>query len=68
MIIEGDVHIHRHRHTHLHIEATPEPERRKSKPERIKVEVYTPKIDPECERLRREHEKRVREWKAIMGR
>ena len=40
----------------------------RSKPERIKVEVYTPKIDPECERLRREHEKKVEEWKALMSR
>lgn len=66
--IEGDMHIHRHRHEHLHIEATPDPKRRKSKPERIKVEIHTPRIDPECERLRREHEKRVREWEAMMGR
>ncbi len=68
MVVEGDLHVHEHRHMHLHVEETPEPKRRKTKPERIKVEVHRPKIDPECERLRREYEEKVREWKALMNR
>ncbi len=66
--IEGDIHFHEHRHEHLHIETASEPKRRKAKPKWIKVEVYKPKVDPECERLRREHEKRVERWMAVMGR
>ena len=68
MVIEGDLHVHEHHHEHLHIENRSKPNWRKAKPERIEVEIQRPSPDPECERLRREHLERVREWKAIMSR
>ena len=68
IVVEGDLHVHEHHHEHLHIENRSKPKRAKSRPERVTVEIQRPSLDPECERLRREHDKRVREWEAIMSR
>ena len=56
-IVYNNVEIHRHRHEHLHIEIDHEPRRKRTNPER----------DPECERLRREHEIRMSEWRELFA-
>ena len=61
------VNIHRHQHEHLHIENSQEPRRRKTKPERIAVEVIPQRIDPRCERLRREYEERVEKLQELFA-
>lgn len=70
MVVEGDLHVHEHFHEHLHLEAPPRsgPKRIEEMPEPVAVEIRRPKLDPECQRLLREHQERVRQWKAMMGR
>lgn len=70
VIVEGDLHLHEHYHEHLHLENPPRsaPKRIKETPEPIQVEAQQPRLDPRCERLLREHEERVKEWMAMMGR
>lgn len=62
VIVAGDLHLHQHTHIHRH-EA---PARIESPPATVRIEFSPPKRDPVCERLLREHEDRVREWKAML--
>ena len=66
-VVHGDLHLHEHYHEHVHIEEKPakkKPDRIEEKPQTVKVEIQRPKRDPRCERLLREHQERVRQWKA----
>jgi hypothetical protein len=54
VVVENNVEIH-HRHKHLHFGVPQEPKRKIKNPER----------DPECERLRREYEVRMKEWREL---
>jgi hypothetical protein len=73
IIVHGDLYVHEHYHEHLHLDnrtpqGPPAPNRLEKMPERVEIVVHRPRLDPECERLRREHQERVREWKALMNR
>ena len=58
-VVEKDV----HRHTHYHIESPRKPRKKTTK---VRVEIAEkPERDERCERLLREHLKRVAEWEAV---
>ena len=59
----GDTHYHSETHVHIH-----EPAQRHVEEAAVirrEVQVEPRPIDPRCEQLRKEHEERVRRWKAF---
>ncbi len=68
MIVEGDLHLHTHYHIHLDCLPTDERPASKRNQEKSETEARRAEIDPRCERLLREHEQRVEEWKVMMER
>ena len=52
----------KHHHTHFHSE----PGRSRGKPVKVRIEIdQRPERSEWCERLRREHLKKVAEWEAL---